>query len=67
VQSLFLSADQRLDGRMGEQLHRIPAGPLLDLTGVRFVLTDKQNDLWADDVYYDLEQAAIVARRGGSN
>jgi hypothetical protein len=61
LQTLFLPADQRLpDGRMREQLRQIPAGQLLDLTGVRFVLTDKQNDLWADNVYYDLEQAAIL-------
>jgi hypothetical protein len=59
LQTLFLPADQRLmDGRMREQLRQIPAGRLLDLTGVRFVITDKQNDLWADNVYYDLEQAA---------
>jgi hypothetical protein len=61
LQSLFVPADQVLaDGRLREQLHQIPAGPLLDLTGVRFVLTDKQNDLWADNVYYDLEQAATL-------
>jgi len=61
LQTLFLPADQRLpDGRMREQLRQIPPGRLLDLTGVRFVLTDKQNDLWADNVYYDLEQAATI-------
>ena len=36
----------------------MPTDRLLDLTGVRFVITDKQRDLWADDVYYDLELAA---------
>ena len=61
LQTLFLPDDQRLpDGRMREQLHQIPPGRLLDLTGVRFVLTDKQNDLWAENVYYDLEQSATL-------
>jgi hypothetical protein len=61
LQSLFVPDDQRLpDGRMREQLHQIPPGRLLDLTGVRFVLTDKQNDLWAENVYYDLEQSATL-------
>ncbi|MBM4459189.1 MAG: YfhO family protein [Chloroflexi bacterium] len=61
LQTLFLPPELRLpDGRLREQLRQIPDGRLLDLTGVRFVITDKQNDLWADDVYYDLEQAAIL-------
>jgi hypothetical protein len=61
LQTLFLPAAQRLpDGRMGQQLREIPPGRLLDLAAVRFVLTDKQNDLWADNVYYDLEQAATL-------
>jgi hypothetical protein len=61
LQTLFLPASQRLpDGRMGQQLREIPPGRLLDLAAVRFVLTDKQNDLWADNVYYDLEQAASL-------
>ena len=54
------------DGRLAEQLAAIPDGRLLDLTGVRFVITDKQRDLWAGDVYYDLEQRATVAGRGQS-
>ena len=43
-----------------EQLRGVPDDRLLDLTGVRFVITDKQRDLWADDVYYDLELGARV-------
>ncbi len=62
LQSLFLPAEQIIpDGRLREQLAQVPDGRLLDLTGVRFVITDKQRDLWADDIYYDLEQAAPLA------
>ena len=60
-QSLFLPPEQLLpDGRLREQLRQIPPGRLLDLTGARFVITDKQRVLWAEDVYYDLEQSTIV-------
>ena len=59
LQSLFLPPELLMpDGRLREQLRGVPDGRLLDLTGVRFVVTDKQRDLWADDVYYDLELAA---------
>lgn len=59
LQSLFLPADQLIpDGRLREQLPAVPADRLLDLTHVRFVITDKQRDLWADDIYYDLELPA---------
>ena len=61
LQSLFLPPEKLLpDGRLREQLRQIPDGRLLDLTGVRYVITDKQNDLWVDDVYYDLEQAVLL-------
>ncbi len=62
LQGLFLPADQLVpDGRLREQLPAVPADRLLDLTGVRFVITDKQRDLWADDIYYDLELPAPLA------
>ena len=58
---LMLPTDsQLLDGRLREQLQSVPSSRLLDLLGVRYVLTDKQNDLWLDDIYYDLEQAATI-------
>ena len=64
LQTLFLPEDARLpDGRLREQLRAIPPDRLLDLTGVRFIITDKQHDLWAGDVYYDLEQ--VVTLRPG--
>jgi hypothetical protein len=61
LQSLFLPPEARLpDGRLREQLRATPPDRLLDLTGVRFIVTDKQRDLWAGDVYYDLEQTASL-------
>jgi hypothetical protein len=59
LQGLFLPPELVMpDGRLREQLRGVPDDRLLDLTGVRFVITDKQRDLWADDVYYDLELGA---------
>ena len=48
------------DGRLREQLRSTPPDRLLDLTGVRFIVTDKQRDLWSGNVYYDLEQTATL-------
>ncbi len=67
LQELFLSSGEMTpDGRLREQLTATPDRRLLDLTGVRFVVTDKQRDLWVDDVYYDLEQPAIAAEAPAS-
>jgi hypothetical protein len=61
LEQLFLPADRvSSDGRLREYLTAIPPDRLLDLTGTRFAITDKQNDLWAADVYYDLEQSVTL-------
>ncbi len=61
LQGLFVPPEALLpDGRLREQLTQVPDDRLLDLTGVRFIITDKQRDLWADDVYYDLELSATL-------
>ncbi len=55
-QTLFVTPDRLLpDGRLREQLQEIPASRMLDLAGVRYVITDKVRDVWIDGVYYDLQ------------
>lgn len=63
---VFVSAGGRLDeqpvpdGRLREQLRRIPPAPLLDLVNARFIITDKVFDVWVDNIYYDLQFSASL-------
>lgn len=43
------------DGRLRQQLRHIPPARLLSLLNVKYVITDKTQDVWINDVYYDLE------------
>ena len=52
---LFLPPDQIVaDGRLREQLSRIPDADLLSLFHVCYVIAGKNFDVWHDDIYYDL-------------
>jgi len=63
LQKLFLSPERRSpDGRLRENLERIPPSRLLSLLGVRYVLTDKVNDVWIDNVFYDLAFEAVLSQ-----
>ncbi len=60
---LFLPEEEILpDGRLREQLRRVPEGRLLSLLNVKYVLTDKVFDVWIDGVYYDLEHTATLIK-----
>ena len=63
LQRLFLPPERLSpDGRLREQLQEIPPSRLLNLLNVKYVITDKVDDLWLDDVYYDLELTATLQR-----
>ena len=63
LQQLFLPHDEvSMDGRLRENLTAIPAGRWLNLFNVRHVITDKLYDAWLDDVFYDLQFNAQLAR-----
>ncbi len=56
LEQLFLPEDQIWsDGRLRQQLERVPPSRLLGLLSVRYVITDKVEDVWLDDLFYDLE------------
>jgi hypothetical protein len=56
---LFLPEEAILpDGRLREQLKEVPPTRLLNLVGVKYVITDKVQDVWVDGFYYDLEHTA---------
>jgi hypothetical protein len=63
LQRAFLPADEvSIDGRLRENLTRIPEGRWLSLFNVRYVITDKLRDAWVDDVFYDLQFGARLSR-----
>lgn len=63
LQKLLLPEDRiSPDGRLREQLKQIPPTRLLSLLGVRYVLTDKVNDVWIDGIFYDLAFAARLGK-----
>ena len=62
-QELFLQDQEiSIDGRLRENLSAIPDGRWLSLMNVRSIITDKLRDAWLDDVFYDLQFGAELAR-----
>ncbi|MCK4299746.1 MAG: hypothetical protein KAX80_09440, partial [Planctomycetes bacterium] len=59
LQRLFLS-EPSPDGRLRESLKEIPPSRILSLLNVKYVITDKVDDVWVDDVYYDLSHQAVL-------
>lgn len=61
LQRLFLPPSEILtDGRLRERLERVPPSRLLSLLGVEYVITDKVNDVWIENVFYDLAFEAAL-------
>jgi hypothetical protein len=52
--SALLLDEPQPDGRLRETLTTIPDQRWLDLMGVTYLLTDRVNDRWYDDIYFDL-------------
>lgn len=64
LQQLFLPPDDlSLDGRLREKLRFVPEGRLLSLLNTRWIITDKQFDVWIDDIFYDLQFPARLSAR----
>jgi hypothetical protein len=56
LERLFLAEDDIWpDGRLRQQLRQVPPARLLSLLNVKYVITDKTQDVWIDGVFYDLE------------
>ncbi len=63
LQRAFLSEQElSIDGRLRENLLTVPDGRWLSLFNVRYVITDKLRDAWIDDVFYDMQFGARLAR-----
>lgn len=62
LQRLFLPPDDlSIDGRLREKLRFVPANHLLSLLNTRWIITDKQFDVWIDGIFYDLQFPARLA------
>jgi hypothetical protein len=62
LQKLFLPQDDlSTDGRLREKLRFVPSGRLLSLLNTRWIITDKQFDVWIDDIFYDLQFPARLS------
>jgi hypothetical protein len=56
LERLFLAEEAIWpDGRLRQQLRSVPPSRLLSLLNVKYVITDKTQDIWLDNIYYDLE------------
>jgi hypothetical protein len=63
LEELFLPPDEIWpDGRLRQQLRTIPPVRLLSLLNVKYVITDKLQDVWLDDVFYDLEHTTPIGK-----
>jgi hypothetical protein len=62
LQQLFLPPDDLSpDGRLREKLKQVPPARLLSMLNTRWIITDKQFDVWIDDIFYDLQFPARLA------
>ena len=65
LKELFpLSGPNLPDGRLGIQLEQLPPVGLLSWLNVRWVVMDRQRDLWFDGVYYDRAVRTVVPSGG---
>ncbi len=59
--SLLAPAEELVpDGRLREQIERVPPAALLALLDVQHVVTDKVRDLWFENVFYDRQIGATL-------
>ena len=59
--STLLLPEGTLDGRLRENLETIPDARWLALLDVRFLITDKVGDLWAEGVFYDRQFQPVLS------
>ncbi len=50
-----------VDGRLRENLTTVPDGRWLSLFNARYLITDKLQDAWVDNVFYDLQHEAALS------
>jgi len=64
-QRLLLTEEQvSVDGRLQGRIAEMPSSRVLNISNVKYVMTDKTYDLWVDGAYYDLGQRAVLGETG---
>jgi hypothetical protein len=65
LERLLLPEEQvSIDGRLQGRVVEMPSSRVLNLSNVKYVMTDKTYDLWVDGAYYDLGQQAVLGGTG---
>ena len=65
VTKLLLQAGaESSDGRLREFMTEAPEDRWLDLFNVRYLITDKVGDQWRDDIFFDLQNPALLIPDG---
>ena len=63
LERLFVAEEEIWpDGRLRQQLRQVPPARLLSLLNVKYAITDKTQDVWIDDVFYDLEHSTPLGK-----
>ena len=52
---LLPNMDISEDGRMREKITNTPPNWILNISNTRWLITDKLNDVWLDNIFYDLQ------------
>jgi hypothetical protein len=65
ITKLMLQAGaESSDGRLREFMTEVPEDRWLDLFNVRYLITDKVGDQWREDVFFDLQNPALLIPDG---
>ncbi|GMQ77534.1 MAG: hypothetical protein BMS9Abin02_0022 [Anaerolineae bacterium] len=65
ITKLLLQAGaESSDGRLREFMTEVPKDRWLDLFNVRYLITDKVGDQWREDVFFDLQNPALLLPGG---
>ncbi len=60
VRLIMPSGERNIDGRLREHLSSVPEEKWLDLFNAGYVITDKVEDVWREDVFFDRQHTVTM-------